>query len=204
MDQFTGLRNYLETDRLESLLMGRFTIRCNACLLMKLTVEQIDEKFKFHIITADADDYDASDPYYTHSYTSDHDLTDLDPVILEFNTEYMKVLDHLHSKLIACRHCGEIFGLNDIHHEQYGFTEQCLCNDCGLQNIYDSKYSEDRCCICLDAIGFGEFVAICGDPKHKIHIGCGKQQQICPLCRRGNPNVMIAEIVDDQSDDGLN
>lgn len=195
MEHYTGLQEYinefLKDNINRGLILGRFAMKCNACVLIKLDIERKDDKFDCKYITADIDDIDVSDPYYTHSFTLSADKSD--DLLTKLSLEYDKLLDILHTKLVACRHCGDIFGINDTNYEQYGFSELNLCNDCGLQNIYDSKYSEDKCCICLDSIGFGEYLAICGDNRHKLHIGCGKQQQICPLCKRGIEIIVESE-----------
>ena len=205
MEQYTGLIKYIseyisgETVS-DDLGLGCFSLKCNARIMIKLKLgktsienathdhEAGTEVLKLEMTTYDADDTDFIDPYYTHTYITTY--KDINEIMSEFNEQWYILLDILHTKLIACRHCGQIFGINNTEYEQYGFIELCLCNSCGLQSIYDTKYSEDRCCICLDAIGYGEFLTVCGDTKHKLHIGCGNQQHICPLCRRGGIEIV--------------
>lgn len=194
MEHYTGLRKYvgefLETSDERSLMLGRFTIKSNAGILIKINLKRIESdennsesSIACSLIAADMDDIDTTESYYAHEFTTNKvDITELMKVI---DIEFDKLLEILHEKIICCRHCGEIFGLSDTDYEMYGFHEACLCNDCGIQNIYDTKFSEEKCCICLESIGFGEFIAVCGDPRHKIHNGCGRKQHVCPLCKRG-------------------
>jgi hypothetical protein len=207
MEHYTGLHKYisefLNTMDESELVLGRFNLKCNAGILIKIKLKRIESDSDSEsdseseslteclLIAADMEDIDTMDPYYTLSFTSASIV--MKELVKEVDIQYSKLLDILHEKIICCRHCGEIFGLNDTDYEMYGFSDQSLCNDCGLQNIYDVKFSEDKCCICLDAIGFGEFLAVCGDIRHKLHIGCGRSQHICPLCKRGRE----IEIIDD-------
>jgi hypothetical protein len=191
MNQYTGLQKYLESYESEKCFkfnIGRFSLKSNAEVLIILTIEpseSLEKTYKFGAY--DAEDIDNEDAYYIHSFTNS--ITSADDILSTINEEYYLLLDVLHTKLVVCRHCREIFGINNIDYEMYGFSELGLCNDCGVQNIYDSKYSEEKCCICLDAIGYGEYIAVCGDNRHKLHYGCGRKQSICPLCKCGPPEI---------------
>lgn len=100
----------------------------------------------------------------------------------------MENLDKLHNNIKKCSHCGISYGfITSKEKNKYvnvGFSD--VCCDCGLQRIYNERYSDLVCSICQDPVGFGDTESsICDDHRHKIHRFCRSQlvKDSCPLCR---------------------
>lgn len=61
-----------------------------------------------------------------------------------------------------CIHCGKYI-CSDV-----SFEDKCL--SCGIQNIYNETNSDDICCICREAVGFGYYKK-CKN-NHLMHTFC--------------------------------
>ena len=103
-------------------------------------------------------------------------------------TSILDNLDKLHKNIKKCCHCGITYGFDMIRDKNkymnIGFSD--VCCDCGLQRIYNAKYSDQVCSICQDPVGFGEAESsVCDDHRHKIHSYCRSKlvKDSCPLCR---------------------
>lgn len=175
METHTGLINFLKNNETEKVYLGNIKTETNASVLIDIYRE--NEEIKISV--SDTDDENII--YLTFEY---QDKNNFEENLKMISDDFDEILNVIHTKIIACIHCSNIF--SEDNDNITGFKDKRLCCDCGLQNLYDAKFSEDKCSICLDNIGFGDFTTICGDIKHKLHLGCGSNLSLCPLCRKSD------------------
>ena len=180
MDKHSGLINFLQKDENDKVtFLG--SIKTETSAVIALVIVKMENLILLNVVSCEDDEEEDEEiTYLSFSYEKQENYEDTLKLIVD---DFDNVLEKIHKEIIGCLHCGIIFSGNNETNTEFGFKDKLLCCNCGLQNLYDKKYSEDNCAICLEAIGFGEFVTICGNIKHKIHIGCGKTLSICPLCR---------------------
>jgi hypothetical protein len=188
MEQHVGLRLYI--DESES---------CLCDIGMISIIHEIDINIK---IERTADNY--------HLYLKNCDTKQLlaksiIPVTMEKTKDFenccnsiLDNIDKLHKSIKKCCHCGITYGFTTSNkrnkYMNVGFSD--VCCDCGLQRIYNAKYSDQVCSICQDPVGFGESESsVCDDHRHKIHSHCRSRlvKDSCPICRvnsdtRTNPD----------------
>ncbi len=179
MEFHTGLITFLkktEEDQKALVYLGSIKTHTSAVVCLEIKKDDNNNNFNLNVVDAEEDI-----TFLVFEYT---DKENYDENLKMITDDFENVLEQIHNKIIGCLHCGRIFSDENELNIEYGFKDKSLCSDCGLQNLYDKKFGDEKCSICLEAIGFGEFVSICGDVKHKIHVGCGKTLTICPLCRK--------------------
>jgi hypothetical protein len=186
MEYHKGLEHYLSEKITDRIKLGTFSVVHNIRVSLFIEYNPVNDEYKI----------DAMDKYSNDTVEWHHTVFKANSLI-DVATEFKNLMTYLHENVKACHHCNIPFGTTTEVDElrEFGFSGKDLCSNCGLQNIYDTMFAEESCCVCLEKIGFGHWHSICGDTKHKLHYGCVREQEICPLCRCGNPD-------DEEYDDG--
>lgn len=176
MEQHSGLNIYIQENKTDKARLGVINVVHNVRITFWI------ERSENSIILTATDRYTDDDAVW---HTCTFDITHK-TAVATIAKEFDKMLEHLHNNVKLCEHCNIAFGSDPVEIVEHGFKERDLCSNCGIQALYDKKFSQETCCICMDPIGFGHFGVLCRNTKHKIHLGCVREQEICPMCRGSN------------------
>ena len=180
MEHHEGLKIYVNEGMTDRMRLGVISVVHN--VRVTFWVERDANKF-----TLTATDRYADDDIEWHVVYFDVDQDSLpENTLTRIAKEFDDMLVYLHENVRLCEHCNIAFGSDPTELVEHGFKSIDLCSNCGIQAIYDKKFSEETCCICMDPIGFGHFAVLCRNTKHKIHLGCVREQIVCPMCRGSN------------------
>lgn len=177
MERHEGLKIYVNENMTDRTRLGVISVVHN----VRITFWIEREENKFTLIATDKYSGDDIEWHVTH-----FNITAADDIITRIAREFDSMIEYLHENVRLCEHCNIPFGSDPVDLIEHGFKSDDLCSNCGIQAIYDKKFSKETCCICMDPIGYGHFAVLCRNTKHKIHLGCVREQEICPMCRGSN------------------
>ncbi len=178
MESHEGLKYFFNNpDTKEQLPLGSFKLASEAYVSLYIGYDDECENILLSVVDVNDPDLD----FYTREYPNKKNVQEnIDTIVEDFDD----LLNTLHEHIYKCNHCANVFSDISDDISLYGFNNKMLCQDCGIQNIYDKKFSNETCAVCLDNIGYGEVDLICDEPQHKLHINCGKTLDACPSCRK--------------------
>lgn len=180
MENHTGLLMYINQKATNLTDIGQFSI--NEDTFIKLKIKRNERCIYFYIKNIETKQLIAEQKVKCIGVSDEE-------IFKKCCDKINAILKICHS-LQCCQKCGRSFGYpcSRMKFFNYGFKNQ-MCSDCGMQNVYDTLYSDITCSVCQDSVGFGiDDKSICGDERHKLHSFCRKkiENNTCPLCRKGS------------------